>query len=411
MGFYFYLGIALITIGLLVFSFLNGKNMIEKYLFELVKSDCKMIERPKLNINKEHTNTETSNQSNFDRNKNNKPPLVGQGFDQFNGEPSNEKTANPIIVTKEDSQVEAEDFDEYYFQQQAVQIDDVSPNIVVYPDIKTEISNYTAKRNTTKHLTSPNAVKKLSLNSFTTKANNTNISFHNYFNTRMFTRSNDPLSPQQSDFIKLKSNSTPDDSGSNLKINKKKKHVTFSCKDQIFVDTRESNISPKSEDKLINPYIVNKSSFNADRMRDSEKWLVKVEEENDIVPSAANSKKFTPDFRAKPNAEIELIHLDVTNNEKDNNSIKFDKSIKIPEKYKNILEEPTAKDYEEMNFEELVEYDRRKFWPYFWDLLKEDHVLICIWFFKSLMFPRFIRIFIFAFAVDLEFATKCFILL
>ena len=52
----------------------------------------------------------------------------------------------------------------------------------------------------------------------------------------------------------------------------------------------------------------------------------------------------------------------------------------------------TVRDLEELSIYEKLSYDSRNFITYFWDSLKEEHVILNILFYYSLYIPRYVRV-------------------
>ena len=59
-----------------------------------------------------------------------------------------------------------------------------------------------------------------------------------------------------------------------------------------------------------------------------------------------------------------------------------------------------------MAFLQLLEYDHRSLRTIIWHSLKSEHILLRIFFNKSLLVPIFIKIIIFYFAISLDFALN-----
>jgi hypothetical protein len=87
-------------------------------------------------------------------------------------------------------------------------------------------------------------------------------------------------------------------------------------------------------------------------------------------------------------------------------SLKDEKLKDIPHEYRHLLNSPTTKDFEEMNYDELVLHEKRGFWKYYWILVKDDHIVLSIWLKKSLLVPKFIRIALLFFNISLDYATN-----
>lgn len=66
----------------------------------------------------------------------------------------------------------------------------------------------------------------------------------------------------------------------------------------------------------------------------------------------------------------------------------------------------TLKDYEELSPQQALIYDRRSFLALYIDLLLDDHILLCVFFKKSLIDPIWVRIIFLVFNLSIIFAMN-----
>jgi hypothetical protein len=72
------------------------------------------------------------------------------------------------------------------------------------------------------------------------------------------------------------------------------------------------------------------------------------------------------------------------------------------------IQNPTYRDLEEMNFKELLIYEKRSFFKYFWVYWTSEHILLAIFLNKSLRIPIFIRTTLLIISIILDFAFNAF---
>ena len=107
--------------------------------------------------------------------------------------------------------------------------------------------------------------------------------------------------------------------------------------------------------------------------------------DNDISENGSNRVlKFYKNKNEHDNIKVELPKLEINN--KEDNLEDFD------EKLNRINPNKTVKDLEGLSMFDKLVYDTRPFIKYFWDTLKEEHLLLNILFKNSLFEPRYIRI-------------------
>lgn len=66
----------------------------------------------------------------------------------------------------------------------------------------------------------------------------------------------------------------------------------------------------------------------------------------------------------------------------------------------------TMKDYEEMTFDQLIIYDKRSFFKYYFDTILEEHCILEIIFKRSLVYPKLFRTSLLFFSFSLDFALN-----
>lgn len=157
------------------------------------------------------------------------------------------------------------------------------------------------------------------------------------------------------------------------------------------------NFESKVEDDTIYPHKLNKGQALVDNYIVNENNFLQNNNENSAI--SVEKTVHNHEFITQQSNKSQSDHL-----------VKHNLSPRKILRRNNILKDKkhqlTIKDYQNLAMNEILKYDKRGFFKYIWDYLTDQHVIISLFFKKSLIEPIYIRTVFFCFALSMEFAIN-----